>query len=177
MSAAISSDAAVHPEFRAASGFLRSVFHRQERGILALFCKPGNVYFAIGVQRQSHPGPAPPGAVLRHDPARGDPPGVAPRLLEEAEGIVAWALAGTLRWRGEGLGKPPEVEDAGARWRAQFHLLREFVEDCCVVGKKSANRLQVLGCEEGRRKFGRSYSERGWVEIALRAPVEESDAV
>ena len=42
MSAAISIDT-TSPDFRAASGFLRSVFNGQERGILALFCKPGNV--------------------------------------------------------------------------------------------------------------------------------------
>jgi len=128
------------------------------------------------------------------------------KLLAEAEGILAWAVAGTLRWRREGLGKPPEVEDAGARWRAESDPLREFVEDCCIVRpglsikaaalwqayekwaeengehhmlnrKKFSDRLQALGCEQVMRKFGRSYSERGWAGIGLRAPVEDGDEV
>jgi putative DNA primase/helicase len=128
------------------------------------------------------------------------------KLLAEAEGILAWAVSGTLRWRREGLGKPPEVEDAGARWRAESDPLREFVEDCCIVRpglslkaavlwqayekwaeengerhvlnrKKFADRLQALGCEQVMRKFGRAYSERGWVGIGLRTPVEENDEV
>ena len=40
---AISIDIAAHPDFRTASGFLRNVFNGQERGVLALFCKPSNV--------------------------------------------------------------------------------------------------------------------------------------
>ncbi|MGB7759078.1 MAG: hypothetical protein WBL61_04560, partial [Bryobacteraceae bacterium] len=40
---AISIDIAAQPDFRTASGFLRSVFDGQERGVLAIFCKPSNV--------------------------------------------------------------------------------------------------------------------------------------
>src|ERR1035438_466350 len=40
---AISIDIAAHPDFRTASGFLRSVFNGQEQGVLAIFCKPSNV--------------------------------------------------------------------------------------------------------------------------------------
>lgn len=133
-------------------------------------------------------------------------PELPAKLLEEAEGILAWAVAGTLRWRREGLGKPPEVESAGALWRAESDPLREFVEDCCVVRpglsvkaaalwqayekwaeengerhvlnrKKFAERLQALGCEQVMRKFGRAYSERGWVGVGLRAPVEDGEVV
>jgi hypothetical protein len=39
----IAIDLAGQPDFRAASGFLRSLFNGQERGVLALFCKPSNV--------------------------------------------------------------------------------------------------------------------------------------
>ncbi len=139
-------------------------------------------------------------------PAEEIDPELPGKLLAEAEGILAWAVAGTLRWRREGLGKPPEVEDAGARWRAESDPLREFVEDCCVVRpglslkaavlwqayekwaeengerhvlnrKKFADRLQALGCEQVMRKFGRAYSERGWVGIGLPAPEEDGDEV
>ena len=133
-------------------------------------------------------------------------PELPAKLLEEAEGILAWAVAGTLRWRREGLGKPPEVESAGALWRAESDPLREFVEDCCVVHpglsvkaaplwqayekwaeengerhvlsrKKFADRLQALGCEQVMRKFGRAYSERGWAGVGLRAPVEDGEVI
>jgi putative DNA primase/helicase len=129
-------------------------------------------------------------------------PEMPAKLLAEAEGILAWAVAGTLRWRREGLGKPPEVKDAGAQWRAESDPLREFVEDHCVVlpgtsvkvavlwqayekwaeqngerhvlnRKKFSDRLQALGCEQVMRKFGRGYSERGWAGIGLRTPEGE----
>ncbi len=44
---AIPIDAAGQPDFRTASDFLRSIFNGQERGVLAIFCKPDNVsYFS-----------------------------------------------------------------------------------------------------------------------------------
>ena len=44
---AIPIDAADAPDSRTASDFLRSIFVGQERGILAIFCKPNNVsYFS-----------------------------------------------------------------------------------------------------------------------------------
>jgi hypothetical protein len=43
MSAALSIDAVANPDFRAAAGFLRSLFQGQEQGIVAMFTKPGNV--------------------------------------------------------------------------------------------------------------------------------------
>jgi phage/plasmid-associated DNA primase len=84
--------------------------------------------------------------------------------------------------------------------------LREFIEDYCVVlpgtsvkvavlwqayekwaeqngerhvlnRKKFSDRLQALGCEQVMRKFGRSYSERGWTGIGLRTPGEEGDEI
>lgn len=44
---AIPINAAGQPDFRTASDFLRSIFNGQERGVLAIFCKPDNVsYFS-----------------------------------------------------------------------------------------------------------------------------------
>ena len=127
------------------------------------------------------------------------------KLHAEAEGILAWAVAGTMRWKREGLGKPPEVADEESRWRAESDPLRDFVEDCCIVNpgldqkaaslwqayqnwaeengerhsltrKKFTDRLQLLGCEPVKRKYGRSYSERGWTGIGLRTPLEGTSA-
>ena len=48
---AISIDIAAQPDFRTASGFLRSVFNGLEQGVLAIFCKPRRFAFRA-------PGPA-----------------------------------------------------------------------------------------------------------------------
>ena len=57
------------------------------------------------------------------------------KLLAEAEGILAWAVAGAMRWHRDGLGKPPEVEQAGAAWRTESDQTGRFLEACCVVGE------------------------------------------
>lgn len=117
--------------------------------------------------------------------------GMLEKLLGEAEGILAWIVEGCLRWQKEGLGEPPEVVETKKGWREEMDLLKDFVEDRCVVkegtqcksselrmayedwAKKNgetvlsskwfANRLKVLGCESG--KIG---GARGWKGIGLK---------
>ena len=57
------------------------------------------------------------------------------KLLSEAEGVLAWAVAGAVRWHGEGLGRPSEVEQAGAAWRSKSDQTGRFREACCVIGQ------------------------------------------
>ena len=57
------------------------------------------------------------------------------KLLSEAEGVLAWAVTGAVRWHGEGLGRPSEVEQAGAAWRSKSDQTGRFREACCVVGQ------------------------------------------
>ena len=54
------------------------------------------------------------------------------KLLQEAEGILSWAVAGAKIWHTEGLGKPPAVEAANEAWRAESHSLDRFVRDRCL---------------------------------------------
>lgn len=56
------------------------------------------------------------------------------KLLEEAEGILAWAVAGAVRWHSEGLQRPPEVNEAVATWRAESDPLTDFIEERCELG-------------------------------------------
>jgi putative DNA primase/helicase len=66
------------------------------------------------------------------------------KLLAEAEGILAWAVAGAVRWHREGLGKPPEVEQAGAAWRTESDQTGRFLEACCIVGEFASVTARVL---------------------------------
>ncbi|HUQ90326.1 MAG TPA: phage/plasmid primase, P4 family [Bryobacteraceae bacterium] len=56
------------------------------------------------------------------------------KLLEEAEGILAWAVAGAVRWHSEGLGRPDEVASAVKDWRSDADQIGQFLSECCVIG-------------------------------------------
>ena len=66
------------------------------------------------------------------------------KLLAEGEGILAWAVAGALQWRRNGLSKPVEVMTANDDWKAENDQLGRFIEDCCVVGGSFSNRARPL---------------------------------
>ncbi|MCZ6879228.1 MAG: phage/plasmid primase, P4 family [Acidobacteria bacterium] len=55
------------------------------------------------------------------------------KLRAEGEGILAWMVKGCLRWKEEGLGSPPEIEETSKGWREEMDPLKDFIEDCCVV--------------------------------------------
>lgn len=59
------------------------------------------------------------------------------KLKGEAEGILAWMVEGCRRWRTEGLGDPPEVSQASAGWHSEMSMLREFIEDSCVISPEA----------------------------------------
>jgi putative DNA primase/helicase len=58
------------------------------------------------------------------------------KLLEEAEGIIAWAVKGARLWHESGLSKPPEVQAANEKWRSEMDQVGRFIEERCLMGKE-----------------------------------------
>jgi putative DNA primase/helicase len=77
------------------------------------------------------------------------------KLAAEAEGILAWMVAGAMRWYAEGLGRPPEVSAAGEEWRAASNQVGRFVDECCI---------RLLTAEAKARNLYGAY--RKWAEEA-----------
>lgn len=65
-------------------------------------------------------------------------------LRDEAEGILAWGVQGAMRWFVDGLGRPPEVEQAVKVWREESDILREFFEDCCTFNEDALCTVNAL---------------------------------
>jgi putative DNA primase/helicase len=56
------------------------------------------------------------------------------KLRTELPGILAWAVRGCLEWQKNGLCPPPEVLAATKEYKQESDPLRDFLEDCCIVG-------------------------------------------
>lgn len=60
------------------------------------------------------------------------------RLLMELPGILNWAVAGCLKWQKDGLKTPRRVTDATNDYREEQDLIRQWMNDCCVVQQGAA---------------------------------------
>jgi putative DNA primase/helicase len=100
---------------------------------------------------------------------------LASKLLTEAEGILAWAVAGAVRWYQEGLGKPEIVQFAGRQWRSDSDQFGRFIEECCITGEFAQTKARTLyaayrrWAEDSGEKhlvtetsFGNTLTERGF---------------
>jgi putative DNA primase/helicase len=61
-------------------------------------------------------------------------PDLADKLRKELPGILAWAVAGCLLWRRDGLTPPPDVVAATAEYRSESDVLGAFLDECCETG-------------------------------------------
>ncbi|CAM5404393.1 DNA primase/helicase OS=Streptomyces microflavus OX=1919 GN=Smic_80740 PE=4 SV=1 [Streptomyces microflavus] len=77
------------------------------------------------------------------------------KLREEAEGILAWAVAGAVEWYANGLGEPSSVATATQAYRESEDRLQEFLNACCVRGD---------GARVAPMAIRRTYAE--WAEDA-----------
>jgi putative DNA primase/helicase len=96
-------------------------------------------------------------------------------LKAEADGILAWAVQGCLKWQAEGLRPPKSVHDATEAYRVESDPLANFFEERCVIepnAQATASDLYkayLACCEEYGEKrpmtangFGRRLTERGF---------------
>jgi putative DNA primase/helicase len=72
------------------------------------------------------------------------------KLLQEAEGILAWAVAGAKLWHESGLHRPAEVDAARDEWRSEADQLGRFIGDCCVTTENSRVPASALYAEYKR---------------------------
>lgn len=94
-------------------------------------------------------------------------------IRKEAEGILAWAVAGAVRWEAEGLGRPPEIDRASREWRDEVDQLGRFLDECTEPGVYFTARSRDLydsykrWAEDAREfvmnlsVFGTKLAERG----------------
>lgn len=80
---------------------------------------------------------------------------LADKLVAEAPGILAWAVAGSALWASGGLCEPACVHEAGQSWREEADPLGDFISTCCNVGP---------GCQAAAGDLYRAYL--AWAEDA-----------
>ena len=73
------------------------------------------------------------------------------KLLEEAPGILAWAVRGCLDWQQKGLNEPEAVQEATAGYREENDNVEMFLQEHCLL----SNQVQVKSSElyEAYRKY------------------------
>lgn len=59
------------------------------------------------------------------------------KLKVELPGILAWAVAGCLKWQQDGLKPSPAVLGGTARYRGDMDVIGRFLKDRCVLGDDS----------------------------------------
>jgi putative DNA primase/helicase len=99
-------------------------------------------------------------------------PDLEMKLAAELSGILWWALAGCLEWQKIGLAHPEEAREAEAEYREDQDPLRDFVDECCLLGPDQEEYAKVLWeaytqwCEDNKVRF--ILSNQAW-SVALKS--------
>ena len=103
--------------------------------------------------------------------------GLREKLRAEAPGILNWLMAGCLEWQHMGLAEPAEVTEATCEYRSNMDVLRDFLNERCViapdaeVSSAELNRVYGQWCKRnGERRMsatalGLILKERGFAPI------------
>jgi putative DNA primase/helicase len=96
------------------------------------------------------------------------------KLEAELPGILAWSVAGCLRWQADGLATPGEVRAATDEYRRAEDTIGSFLEDCCdlfpdaITPARELYAAYVAWCERtgeksplSQKKLGPRLRERG----------------
>lgn len=81
-------------------------------------------------------------------------PHLKEKLIEEAEGILAWAVEGVRLWQAHGLTTPESVRSATHDYRAESDHVQQFIDDECDVStemkelQKTVFARYVKWCED-----------------------------
>ena len=98
------------------------------------------------------------------------------QLLAERDGILAWMVAGTLKWKRDGLKLSPAIRQENRAYRKESDLLGEFLEDKCKAdpsGRVEQSKFygswrdwcEASGVRCGAKaSFTRKLAERGFTE-------------
>jgi putative DNA primase/helicase len=89
------------------------------------------------------------------------------KLLVEAEGILAWAVAGARRWYtgGRRLPRPDEVRAAGEVYRAEMDTVKRFLDECCEFGVSF--RVGSTDIYKAYHRWAESGGERPMAQISF----------
>ena len=63
------------------------------------------------------------------------------KLLQEASGILNWAIEGCLLWKKEGMTPPEEIVSATTEYRDEMDVIERFISERCVL--ESGARIQA----------------------------------
>ena len=101
------------------------------------------------------------------------------KLQAEADGIMAWVVAGAVRWHKEGLGCPAEVDEATKAYRAEMDSIGAFIDECCEIGERLTATARDLYAAYGRwcDDFGEKpmSQKRLGTELSNRSMVSDRD--
>lgn len=116
---------------------------------------------------------------------------LAPKLLEERDGILGWMIDGCAEWQQMGLAPPMSVQAAAAEYFQEEDIVGHWLEECCEVGadcRSTARALfgswsgwadraghpsrsqKSLGTALRERGFGtvKIQGRRGWIGLRVR---------
>ena len=83
------------------------------------------------------------------------------RLHAELSGILNWAIEGALQWQRIGLDRPPEIDDAVSKYKAEMDQLAPFLDECCImsgtVAVAAINTAYEMWCADTGRELLRGY--------------------